>query len=219
MTFISYVKIDVNMCEPHYVNLFFCEPPPYSRCLTSFWQLDIFLTTWHLFDILTHQLNLNHLSPHRAIFIITSKSLTPISINILYKVPPYKYSRYCCKVLKIYLEVFGKPRKIQEKSGNFVIPVKWEPCYWFASSQRLHVFWHSSKGHSVAWHSVLLSSRIVQNDTSFQRHNLRSENQRFGRGTVGWDRGDTVKQRRFSIRIYKMCCGKCVKMDETPAIF
>ena len=28
MTFISDVKIDINMCEPHYVNLFFCEPPP-----------------------------------------------------------------------------------------------------------------------------------------------------------------------------------------------
>ena len=29
VTFIFYVKIDINMCEPHYVNLlFFCEPPP-----------------------------------------------------------------------------------------------------------------------------------------------------------------------------------------------
>ena len=27
VTFISDVKIDVNMCEPHYANLFFCEPP------------------------------------------------------------------------------------------------------------------------------------------------------------------------------------------------
>ena len=34
----------------------------------DFLIFDIFLTTWHLFDILTHQLNLNHLSPHRAIF-------------------------------------------------------------------------------------------------------------------------------------------------------
>ena len=31
--------------------------------LTSFWQFDIFLTIWHLF-------NLNHLSSHRAIFVI-----------------------------------------------------------------------------------------------------------------------------------------------------
>ena len=50
----KHVKIDISMCEPHYVNLFFCEPPPKSMCLTfwhltSFWQLDIFLTTWHLF--------------------------------------------------------------------------------------------------------------------------------------------------------------------------
>ena len=32
--------------------------------LTSFWQLDIFLTTWHLFDILAHYLN--HLSSSLA---------------------------------------------------------------------------------------------------------------------------------------------------------
>ena len=37
---------------------FFCEPPPQSMCLTfwhltSFWQLDIFLTAWHLSDNLT----------------------------------------------------------------------------------------------------------------------------------------------------------------------
>ena len=34
VTFIFDVKIDVIMCEPHYVNLFFCEPPPKSMCLT-----------------------------------------------------------------------------------------------------------------------------------------------------------------------------------------
>ena len=28
VTIICDVKIDINMCEPHYVNLFFCEPPP-----------------------------------------------------------------------------------------------------------------------------------------------------------------------------------------------
>ena len=28
VTIISDVKIDVNMCEPHCVNLIFCEPPP-----------------------------------------------------------------------------------------------------------------------------------------------------------------------------------------------
>ena len=37
-------------------------------CMFGFLIFDIFLTTWHLFDILTHQLNLSHLSPHRAIF-------------------------------------------------------------------------------------------------------------------------------------------------------
>ena len=36
-------------------------------CMFDFLIFDIFLTTSHLFDILTHQLN--HLSPHRAIFL------------------------------------------------------------------------------------------------------------------------------------------------------
>ena len=39
-------------------------------CMFDFLIFDIFLTAWHLFDILTHQLNLNHLSPHRAIIYI-----------------------------------------------------------------------------------------------------------------------------------------------------
>ena len=58
LTFIFDVKID---CEPHYVNLFFFVNLLHSLHV---WLFDI----WHLFDILTHQLNLNHLSPHRAIF-------------------------------------------------------------------------------------------------------------------------------------------------------
>ena len=61
VTIICDVKIDVNMCEPHYVNLFFFVNLLHSPCvwlfdiwhlfdnLTSFWQLDIFMTTWHLF--------------------------------------------------------------------------------------------------------------------------------------------------------------------------
>ena len=28
VTIICDIKIDINMCEPHCVNLFFCEPPP-----------------------------------------------------------------------------------------------------------------------------------------------------------------------------------------------
>ena len=46
------VKIDVNMCEPHYVNLFFL----WTSSIVHVFDLltfDIFLTTWHLFDNLT----------------------------------------------------------------------------------------------------------------------------------------------------------------------
>ena len=67
MTFISDIKIDVNMCEPHYVNLFFLWTSSIVQ-MFDFLTFGIFLTTWHLFDILTHQWNLNHLSPLRAIF-------------------------------------------------------------------------------------------------------------------------------------------------------
>ena len=61
VTIICDIKIDINMCEPHYVNLFFFVNLLHSPCvwlfdirhpfdnLTSFWQLDIFLRTWHLF--------------------------------------------------------------------------------------------------------------------------------------------------------------------------
>ena len=46
MTFISDVKIDVNMCEPHYVYLFFFVNLLHSP---DVWLFDI----WHLFDNLT----------------------------------------------------------------------------------------------------------------------------------------------------------------------
>ena len=50
----SYVtsKIDVNMCEPHYVNLFFLWTSSIVYVF-DFLTFDIFLTIWHLFDILT----------------------------------------------------------------------------------------------------------------------------------------------------------------------
>ena len=67
LTFIFDIKIDINICEPHYVNLFFLWTSSIV-CMFDLLIFDIFFTTWHLFDILTHQLNLNHLSPHRAIF-------------------------------------------------------------------------------------------------------------------------------------------------------
>ena len=67
LTFIFDIKIDINICEPHYLNLFFLWTSSIV-CMFDFLIFDILLTTWHLFDILTHQLNLNHLSPHRAIF-------------------------------------------------------------------------------------------------------------------------------------------------------
>ena len=66
VTFIFNVKIDINMCEPHYVNLFFFVNLLHSLCvslfdiwhlfdiLTYFWHFDIFLTFWHIFDILTY---------------------------------------------------------------------------------------------------------------------------------------------------------------------
>ena len=66
VTFIFDVKIDVNMCEPHYVNYFFLWTSSIV-CVFDFLTFDIFLTFWHLFDILT-SFNLNHLSLSQGYF-------------------------------------------------------------------------------------------------------------------------------------------------------
>ena len=50
VTIICDVKIDVNMCEPHYVNLFVLWTSSIVH-VCNFLTFDIFLTTWHLFDI------------------------------------------------------------------------------------------------------------------------------------------------------------------------
>ena len=68
----SYVmsKIDINMCEPHYVNLFFLWTSSIVYVF-HFLTFDIFLTIWHLFDNLTSFwpfFNLNHLSPSQGYF-------------------------------------------------------------------------------------------------------------------------------------------------------
>ena len=71
----SYVtsKIDVKMCEPHYVNLFFLWTSSIVYVF-DFLTFDIFLTIWHLFDNLTSfwhfdiSFNLNHLSPSQGYF-------------------------------------------------------------------------------------------------------------------------------------------------------
>ena len=52
-------------------------------CMFDFLIFDIFLTTWHLFDILTHQFNLNHLSRHRAILFDLSYYFPPWSATML----------------------------------------------------------------------------------------------------------------------------------------
>ena len=52
VTIICDVKIDVIMCEPHYVNLFFLWTSSIV-CVFDFLTFDIFLTIWHLFDNLT----------------------------------------------------------------------------------------------------------------------------------------------------------------------
>ena len=46
LTFIFDIKIDINICEPHYINLFFCVNLLHSLHV---WLFDI----WHLFDNLT----------------------------------------------------------------------------------------------------------------------------------------------------------------------
>ena len=67
VTFMFDIKIDINMCEPHYVNLFFLWTSSIV-CVFDFFDI------WHLFDILTSFwqfdifFNLNHLSPSQGYF-------------------------------------------------------------------------------------------------------------------------------------------------------
>ena len=74
VTIICDVKIDVIMCEPHYVNLFFLWTSSIVYVF-DFLTFDIFLTIWHLFDNLTSfwhfdiSFNLNHLSPSQGYFL------------------------------------------------------------------------------------------------------------------------------------------------------
>ena len=59
VTFIFDVKIDVKMCEPHYVNLFFLWTSSIVYVF-DFLTFDIFLTIWHLFDNLTSFWHMNN---------------------------------------------------------------------------------------------------------------------------------------------------------------
>ena len=77
LTFIFNIKIDVNICEPHYVNLFFFVNLLHSP---NVWPFDIS----HLLNLDTY--NLNHLSPHRAIFffqIWTQDNLTHLLWHLM----------------------------------------------------------------------------------------------------------------------------------------
>ena len=49
VTIICDIQIDVNICEPHCVNLFFLWTSSIVQVF-DFLTFDIFLTTWHLFD-------------------------------------------------------------------------------------------------------------------------------------------------------------------------
>ena len=77
VTFIFDVKIDVNMCEPHYVNLFFLWTSSIVQVF-DFLTFDIFLTNCHLFDILT-SFNLNHLSPSQGYFLKIAQHLKQVA--------------------------------------------------------------------------------------------------------------------------------------------
>ena len=50
VTIICDIKIDISMCEHHYVNLFFLWTSSIVHVF-DFLTFDIFLTTWHLFNI------------------------------------------------------------------------------------------------------------------------------------------------------------------------
>ena len=67
VTFIFDIKIDINMCEPHYVNFFFFFWTSSIVCVFDFLTFDIILTSFWHFDIF---FNLNHLSLSQGYFFL-----------------------------------------------------------------------------------------------------------------------------------------------------
>ena len=82
------IKIDINICEPHCVTLFLVNllhsPDVWifdiGHLFDNLTSVDIFLTIWHLFDILAQTCNLNHLSQSQGYF-CSVMNLLVLNIN------------------------------------------------------------------------------------------------------------------------------------------
>ena len=98
VTFIFDVKTDINMCEPHYVNLFFLWTSSIVYVF-DFLTFDIFLTFWHLFNIF---FSLNHLSLSQDYFyILEDNAATHYGTSLIQETPSsgrvtlqYQYINY-----------------------------------------------------------------------------------------------------------------------------
>ena len=95
-TFISEVKIDVNICEPHCVNLFFFWTSSIVQVF-DYLTFGIFLTTWHLFDNLTSFWYFGSKSPIGPIAHIPVPHCPCITLPMWADTPctPYPLCPYC----------------------------------------------------------------------------------------------------------------------------
>ena len=128
-TILCDVKIDVNMCEPHYVNLFCCVDLLHSPAV---WLVDIWNPFDNLtsFDILTHTTKTTS-ACHRAIFywgILTERVITLKSAHKnYYKL--YLFTSYVFKQVYKCLPRIKKIRKIFGKTFQNWPKVQGHVCY------------------------------------------------------------------------------------------
>ena len=94
VTFIFDIKIDVNMCEPHYVNLLLLWTFSIV-CVFDFLTFDIFLTFWHLFDIFYIFFNLNHLSPSQGYFYLPFENFWDLWFSL--ELRNHEFFGGCCE--------------------------------------------------------------------------------------------------------------------------
>ena len=161
VTFIFDVKIDINMCEPHYVNLSFVNLL-HSLCvwlfdiwhlfdiLTSFWHFDIFLTIWHI------AYNLNHLIPSQG-YLFYRYHMWPSSLAVANRFwPVSSRSSWVTWVhfLQGLAEYYCWLMLMSKGGGSFKCCFlyyhaqtcwawawwAWAPCFWGISPEILNIF-------------------------------------------------------------------------------
>ena len=134
-----FISDDINMCEPHYVNLFFLWTSSIVQMfdyLTSFWQL----------DILTH--NLNHLSPLQGYFyyhLLPGLSMTAVYQTHFSQIP----EKQICHTVNLYTE--HCEGKLSDNCWTFI---------WHTSTYLANTLKYSCSGSPLSFSTYNISHHI-----------------------------------------------------------